>query len=295
MQTLASQRASGILKIDGDPAGAVYFSQGEITFAQASWTPGLGVRLLRGLALPEESLDLLTLADRPDRDVGGALLLRRYLSHAELCSALRSAVVDAVTVLTVPIEAGSFVSDLRLAVPDMHWAGSYTRLCAADVWRQVRGWAARMAQHQVARTAPVELCDLGAPSAILRAEQWAVVCAITGAMSAQDIAWRCGLGLCEVIEQVGILLDGGLCALAPGPAAAWPAPSGGEQERWYGGTADLEDGLPHRPQGGGPAPLRPVMSARVTAADAAPPDSGAYAPSPPDLLRRVLDGLKNIG
>ena len=292
IETLASQRVSGILKIDGDPAGAVYFSRGEITFAQASWTPGLGTRLLRGLLLPDEPHDLLASADEPDQDAGGALLLRGYLSRTELREILRSVIVDAVTVLTMPMEAGSIVSDLRLAVPDAHWAGTYIRLHAADVRVQARGWAARMAQHRVVRTAPVELCDLGAPSGILRREQWAIACAFTGAMSAQDIAWRCGLALCEVIEQVGLLLEAGFCALAPATVRP-PARDGVELLPCFGGmTTNI---LPQRAPGDEPAPIRPVMSAEVAAADAAPPDGGAYAPAPPELLRRVLDGLKNIG
>jgi hypothetical protein len=332
METLASQGVSGILKIDGDPAGAVYFSRGEITFARASWTPGLGTRLLSGLQVPDESRDLLASADEPDQDAGGYLLLRRYLSRAELCSILRSVIVDAVTVLTMPMEAGSFVSDLRLAVPDAHWAGTYTRLHAADVRVQARGWATRMARHRVARTAAVELCDLGAPSGILRRDQWAIACAFTGAMSAQDIAWRCGLALCEVIEQVGLLLEAGFCALAAAPPTARPPETGkAEPVRWLGETTtgaaplaiggplpvagaataaqrrgpgcpeivgsapDLADILPQRDRGADPVPIRPVMSAKVSAADAAPPDSSAYEPSPPELLRRVLDGLKNIG
>ena len=294
IETLASQRVSGILKIDGDPAGAVYFSRGEITFAQASWTPGLGTRLLRGLLLPDESQDLLASADEPDQDAGGALLLRGYLSRTDLREILRSVIVDAVTVLTMPMEAGSIVSDLRLAVPDEHWAGTYIRLHAADVRVQARGWAARMAQHRVVRTAPVELCDLGAPSGILRREQWAIACAFTGAMSAQDIAWRCGLALCAAIEQVGLLLEAGFCALAPAPATVRPpAPAGAELARCLGGMTT--DTLPQRAAGAEPAPARPVMSAEVAAADAAPPDSSAYALAPPELLRRVLDGLKNIG
>ena len=294
MQTLASQRASGILKIDGDPSGAVYFDGGEITFARASWAPDVGTRLLCGFRLPDEARELIAGANQPDRDVGGALLRRNYLSRAALSSILRSAVVDAVTMLTVPMEAGSFVSDLRLAVPDAHWAGTYSRLRAADVWVQARGWVARTARHRVARTALVELCDLGVPSAIVRREEWVIACAITGAMSAQGIAWRYGLALCDVIEQVSLLLEAGLCALVPGPALAGPPRPGPALAGPPRPAAGLAASLPHRPQSAGPAPIRPVMSAQVAAGDGAPPDSSAYTPSPLELLRRVLDGLKNM-
>ena len=244
--------------------------------------------------MPDEARELIAGANQPDRDVGGALLRRNYLSRAALSSILRSAVVDAVTMLTVPMEAGSFVSDLRLAVPDAHWAGTYSRLRAADVWVQARGWVARTARHRVARTALVELCDLGVPSAIVRREEWAIACAITGAMSAQGIAWRYGLALCDVIEQVSLLLEVGLCALVPGPALAGPPRPGPALAGPPRPAAGLAASLPHRPQGAGPAPIRPVMSAQVAAGDGAPPDSSAYTPSPPELLRRVLDGLKNM-
>ena len=100
LEALAARRASGILEIDGDPSGTVYFDQGQITCARASWVPDIGARLLGVLQPPAESLDLLTGADEPDRDIGTFLVQRNYLSIAELATILRSVVVDTVIALT---------------------------------------------------------------------------------------------------------------------------------------------------------------------------------------------------
>ena len=37
LERLAERRVSGIMEIDGNPAGTIYLNHGQITFAQASW------------------------------------------------------------------------------------------------------------------------------------------------------------------------------------------------------------------------------------------------------------------
>jgi hypothetical protein len=85
-----------------------------------------------------------------------------------------------------------------------------------------------MARFNLARTTPVRLRDLGAASAVLSREQWAVACAIDGARSAQDLAWTCGLALYDAIECVGRLIQAGVCVRQPagptGPPAQWFGP-----------------------------------------------------------------------
>jgi hypothetical protein len=39
LERLAERRVSGIMEIDGNPAGTIYLNHGRITFAQASWIP----------------------------------------------------------------------------------------------------------------------------------------------------------------------------------------------------------------------------------------------------------------
>src|ERR1700736_3459107 len=113
LKSMAARHASGTLQIDGNPAGTVYFDQGQITCARASWVPDIGARLLGVLQPPAESLDLLTAADEPDRDIGTFLVQRNYLTIGEVATILRSVVVDTVIALTALADQDAFVSDIR--------------------------------------------------------------------------------------------------------------------------------------------------------------------------------------
>jgi hypothetical protein len=339
LERLAERRVSGVLEIDGNPAGTIYLNQGQITFARASWIPGLSARLPRALPPSAATPDLIAEPDRPDRDIGTELVQRKYLSRDHLQAILCSIVVDAALVLMVPVDQDAFVSDVRFAAPGAHWAGAFSSLCVDFVLAEASKMAERVARYNLARTKPLQLCDLGGSSAVLSREQWAVACAIDGTRSVQDLAWQCGLALYDAMERVGGLVQAGVCA----PCAPAPAPGGLDQ--WFGrdepGPAALPvlspaqtvsptpvlapmprrsprpapmpmpvpprtpvlsptavlppsqaaSRLPHRGPGG-PQPTRPVMNAPVWLAGAEPP--GDFAAVQPDLLRRVLDGLRKL-
>jgi hypothetical protein len=340
LERLAERRVSGILEIDGNPAGTIYLNQGQITFARASWIPDLGARLPRVLRPSAAAPDLMMAEpDRPDRDIGSVLVQRQYLSRSDLQAILCSIVVDAALVLMVPVDQDAFVSDVRFAAPGAHWAGAFSSLCVDFVLAEASKMAERVARCNLARTKPLQLCDLGGPSAVLSREQWAVACAIDGTRSVQDLAWQCGLALYDAMERVGGLIQAGVCA----PCAPARTPEGLDQ--WFGRdepgpaalpvlsptqtvsptpvlapmprrsprpapaprpappptpvlspTAVLPPSrvaarLPHRAPGA-PPPTRPMMSAPVWVAGAEPP--GDFAAVQPDLLRRVLDGLRKL-
>ena len=72
----------------------------------------------------------------------GALLIRhRAIGADQLQSIVRSAVVDAVLVFSVPVAGESFVSDIRFQVSGAHWAGSYFRLPVDMVRAEAAGRA----------------------------------------------------------------------------------------------------------------------------------------------------------
>jgi len=248
LERLAERRVSGIMEIDGNPAGTIYLNHGQITFAQASWIPDLSARLLGALRPSAASRELIAGPDRPDRDIGTVLVQRNYLSRGNLQAILRSVVVDAALVLMLPVDRDAFVSDIRFAAAgapgaNQHWAGAFSSLCVDFVLTEVIKKAERMARFNVARTTPIRLRDLGASSAVLSREQWAVACAIDGARSAQDLAWTCGLALYDAIECVGRLIQAGVCVPEPAEMAA----------------------------------------------------GDDFTPAQPELLRRVLDGLRRLG
>jgi hypothetical protein len=297
LERLAERRASGVMEIDGNPAGTIYLNHGQITFAQASWTPDLRARLLGALRLSAASRELITGPDRPDRDIGTVLVQRNYLSRGDLQAILRSVVVDAALVLMLPADRDAFISDIRLAAPgtpgaSQHWAGAFSSLCVDFVLAEVIKKAERMARFNVARTTPVRLRDLGAASAVLSREQWAVACAIDGARSVQDLAWTCGLALYEAIECVDRLIQAGVCVPEPaepaGPLARWLGPE------VLSPTAVLPPARTDLPQRVPQAKEdRPLMSAPVWPADM--PASDDFTSAQPELLRRVLDGLRRLG
>ncbi len=154
---------------------------------------------------------------------------------------------------------------------------------------------------------------------MLSREQWALACAIDGALSVQDLAWHCGLALYDTIECVGYLIQAGVCAPSgvadPVPAAE----AAGPLSRWFGVVADRAS-KPEEPPVLSPtavltpvppaadlprrtprvrnvlsaAPVHQVMSAEVWATDTEPPGGGDYLPAQPELLRRVLDSLRKL-
>jgi len=300
LERLAERRVSGIMEIDGNPAGTIYLNHGQITFAQASWIPDLSARLLGALRLSAASRELIAGPDRPDRDIGTVLVQRNYLSRGDLQAILRSVVVDAALVLMLPADRDAFVSDISFTAPGTqwangHWAGAFSSLCVDFVLAEVIKKAERMARFNLARTTPVRLRDLGAASAVLSREQWAVACAIDGARSAQDLAWTCGLALYDAIECVGRLIQAGVCV----PEPAEPAEPAGPLAQWFGPevlspTAVLpptRTELPHhvpRAREGLPVMSAPVRSAEMPASD-------DFTAAQPELLRRVLDGLRRLG
>jgi hypothetical protein len=344
LDSLADRRVSGVLEIEGDPAGTIYLDQGQITFARASWIPDLGARLAAVLRHMATSTDLLSGPDRPDRDIGSALVQRNYLSRGELQAILRSVIVDAAIVLTVRGGDDAFVSDIRFAAPGAHWAGAFASLRVDTVRSEALQRAEHMARYHLNRTTEVRLADLARPSAVLSRRQWAIASAVDGSASVQDLAWQCGMALYDTIECVGHLIRAGLCvpcgsrpsgmvrprqpesrpepvspaappSLEPTPIMApagmapalmapptpSPAPAvmasphmPGPQIIAGSRRADADMTLPHRRPGPIILQARPVMSAPVDMAAMMPPDAGDYAPAAPDLLRRVLEGLRRI-
>jgi hypothetical protein len=276
LESLASSQASGVFQIEGSPAGTIYFDRGQITFARASWTPDLSARLLRAMRPSSESRELLTGGDRPDRDIGTILILRNYLSRAELQQILRSVVVDAIMALTIPSDEDAFISDVRFTAPVAHWAGNFSSIDFDAVQAEATRRAGRMARHGLSRTTPVQLHDLARPAAVLSRQQWALACTIDGAWSAQDLAWQCGLALYEAIEDVGALVEAGLCVPCPAEAPAPPPP--GPLAQWFG-TVTTDPRVPES----GLEPVSAILPAPVSLASVplvpVPPASVSPVPS----------------
>jgi hypothetical protein len=245
---------------------------------------------------PAESLDLLTGADEPDRDIGTFLVQRNYLTIGELAAILRSVVVDTVIALTALADQDAFVSEIRFVPAGAHWAAAFSCLDVPSVLAEAGVRAERMARYGLSRTTPVRLRDFGRSSAVLTRPQWVLACAIDGPASAQDLAWRCGLALYEAIENLGTLIAAGLCQpdapdVAASPTcplhATPPVPPQAPPPQ----APPPQAVLPRRAHPGPMLPAPPVMAAEASVADGMPASFEVTA-APQDLLRRVLEGLR---
>ena len=102
LDALVLQSASGVLEVAGNPSGVIYLDSGEITFAQASWVPDLADRLTEIGGSPDQTRALLHDGAGNGLDAGALLMQGGGLSRAALKAVLRSVVIDALIVLTMP-------------------------------------------------------------------------------------------------------------------------------------------------------------------------------------------------
>jgi hypothetical protein len=335
LESLARQRASGVLEIDGNPSGVIYLDRGQISYAQSSWAPDLAARFCASQQPPADVRALLLAGDPDGRgpaagepgDHDLAAILLSCVSRAELQALLRSVIVDAVLALTVPLSGDATVSGIRFEAPRSHWASAFARLPLDSVREEAVCRAARLARYPVSRTSTVSLRDLEQDAMVLTREQWAIASRIGHTSTIRDLAWRSGLALCDTIECVARLVRAGVCTLGQPAAAVSSAPSSAPftapagaaaaagPAATAGGAGAGEPGPEPvlLPAPGVPEPLprrRPGthLASELRAAREAveaqlgtsvprttlPVPAARYTPPPPDVLHRLLDGLRNL-
>jgi hypothetical protein len=291
LDDLVTREASGVLEVTGNPSGSVYLDGGRIAFARASWVPGLAARLraispaLAGLGEMPSGSDADDADDADDAALAGLAVQRGYLTTAGLHELIRSIVVDAFLVLTIPLATDSPVAAIRFTSTRTYWTELFPRLGIDLVREEAFRRAERLAEHGLAPTTAVALCDLRAPSAVLTREQWAVACRIGAHASALDLAERRGAALIDTLECLGSLTRAGLCA--PVRVSGRGQPSSRAPGRG-------------RPTGVPPqqAPGQPETTGRLPSRHPAQDYPGwiggpGQAPTV-EILRQVLEGLKKL-
>jgi hypothetical protein len=288
LEDLVTRQASGVLEVTGSPSGAVYLDGGRIAFARASWVPGLAARLraispaLDGLGETSSGGDA---DDVDDAAVAGLAVQGGYVTAAALHGLIRSIVVDAFLVLTIPLATDSPVAAIRFTSTRTYWTEMFPRLGIDLVREEAFRRAARLAEHGLAPTTAVALCDLRAPSAVLTREQWAVACRIGAHASALDLAARRGAALIDTLDCLGSLTRAGLCAPVRASGRGQPSSWGPARGRPTGLSSQQ---APAQPETAGRLPGRPPAQDRP-----AWTVGTGQAPTV-DVLRQVLNGLKNL-
>lgn len=285
---LSSQRASGVLEVSGSPSGAVYLDDGRIVFARASLVPSLAARL-RAVRPELASLgEVLSGRDADEAAIATFAVQGGYLTATALYDLIRSVIIDAFLVLTIPFAMESPVAAIRFTAARTHWTELFPRLGIDLVCGEALGVAERMAEHGLAPTTAVEPCDLPAPVAVLTREQWAVASQIGGRTSALESAARRGAALSDTLECLAGLIRAGLLApvLSGGPTRLPSRPSG--PGRPAGPSPRLgEERLP-------PPPAAPDYLDRTRRPTWPEHPLGFCQPPTIDVLRQVLEGLKRL-
>src|SRR6185312_9538339 len=281
IEDLTAREASGILEVTGNPSGALYLDGGRITFGGASWVPGLVARLravcpaLSGLAEPSPE------PDADDAAIAEFAVQRGYVTPAGLHELIRSIVVDAFLVLTIPLEMDSPVAAIRFTSTRTDWSEMFPRLGIDLVRGEALRVAERMAEHGLAPTTAVVRCNLRAPAAVLTRDQWAVASQIGNRMTALELAARRGAALSDTLECLASLARAGLCA----PVRVPRQPSSRARGR------ALPDGAPSQPAPAERLPVRRPAQDRQ-ARPKGPTD--AWQGPTPEILHQVLDALKKL-
>ena len=290
---LVTREASGVLEVAGNPSGVIYLDGGRVAYARASWVPGLAIRLRAIVPSLTGTREPRLGEDAADAAVAALAVRHGYLTTDELHELIRSVIVEAFLVLTIPLAADSPVSTVRFTPTPGYWTDLFPRLGIDAVRGEAVSRAEWMTACGLAPTTAVAPRDLASPSAVLTAEQWAVACQIGDRVSARELAMRRGASLSDTVHCLGSLVRAGLCVpvqparrgrdpYAPVPSARPPAtqplePSSGPQPlaRFSGPQAEVPSS--------GPQPL-----ARFSGPQAEVPSSGpqpSSATQPPATAR----------
>lgn len=281
IEDLAAREASGILEVTGNPSGAFYLDGGRISFGRASWVPGLAARLravcpaLSGLAEPSPGQD----AD--DAAIAGLAVERGYLTPTGLHELIRSIVVDAFLVLTIPLAMDSPDVAIRFSSTRASWPDTFPRLGIDLVRGEALRVAERMAEHGLTPTTAVVRCDLRASAAVLTRDQWAVASQIGDRATALDLAARRGAALSDMLECLASLARTGLCA----PVRVPRQPSSREPGQALPARAPSEPACAERLPVRQPAQDHQARPERST---------NVWEGPTPEILRQVLNGLKKL-
>ena len=264
LAALAQQRASGALRVRGDPGGVIYLSQGWLAFAESAVVPDLGSRLVNSRRLLPDQWRRAELDSEPGARPGDLLVRRGLLDAAEWEVVLRSATLDALLVLAVQLAAGPPAAGTSFTPG--RGAGLPPGLAAGPAWAYAKKEAGRLAGHAVVPEARPRLCGPG--RAVAGNASAAVLAQMDGRTTIRELAWRNGLALYAVMDWIAALAGDGVCAIAEPPDPAGAQVPGQGQDRLL---------LPRR---------RPGIQA--------PAGPGKCTPPEPGVLGRLLAALRKL-
>jgi hypothetical protein len=259
LRRYAAAKFSGVLRVDGQPGGTIYLTDGRISACETSGAPSLEVILLRSRTVAESDWDAaFTAAAVGERQLTDELVERALLGAGELEALLRVALADAMFAL------------LRGQVDG--WTEGPPAECPLPLSPAARsGWllaeAARRGQALASFPAPVISAQdrVAAAPGIARSGrplgrgQDEILALADGRRTARDLAFALGRGLYETMLQLARMRAGDVVVITsagkePSSARrpAGPAPDSEEDGLTVTGLPRRRKDRPGSPRGGEP-------------------------------------------
>ena len=217
----ATDRASGVVRISGEPGGTVHLADGAVTAIDTPGAPGPEVILLRSGRVPEPGWAAAFAATAISGKVGAELVRRQFVGAGELEALLRTALADAMFVLA----AGEFTGyEVDKAVADCLLPlepGVEPAWLLAETSRRFDVLASLpvLVEHDRDRWAAARG---GAPAgAVLGSGQETILALANGRRTARDMAFALGRGVYAVTLQLARMHAEGL--LVPAARRVMPA------------------------------------------------------------------------
>jgi len=223
LAALASEAATGALRVSGDPGGTIYLRGGQLAFAESAAVPDLGARLVNSRRLLPDQWSRADRDSEPDGCPGEVLLRRGLLDAIEWEMLIRSAVLDALVALALQEAAGSPAAPAVFTLGQARCAGPALRLDARTAWAFARQEAGRLARHAIGPGTRLTLTPV-LPRAwpALGRHALAVLAQAGGQATIRQLAWRNGLALYPVMDWTAQLIHDGICAVSPSAAGIPP-------------------------------------------------------------------------
>lgn len=257
----ADEQFSGMVRVTGDPGGALHLVKGQIVAVRTPGAPDVEALLLRSGRVGEEDWAAAFHAGAAEGRIGAELVARHLVGAAELQVLCMMAVLDGAFALAAGRVDGCTPDRRRSDPPLPAPHGVEPERVLQETERRLRALASFRTPVSPDRDRVVPTRHAAGGAAGPRAdERREILLRANGRRSSRDLAYLLGRGVYAITVETARMLDEGLVEISsrrvdpetagPAPAAA-PAGPDGRLPRRRPGASGINDVLPARPAGAG--------------------------------------------
>jgi hypothetical protein len=243
----AASRLSGVLRVTGQPGGAIHFSEGSVIAAETPGSPGLEVILLRSKLVDESGWDAaFAAAAATGREMRNELIGRELVGAGELEALLRTTIADAVFAVAYGLvevcraEARA-VGPLVTLEP-----GAEAGWLLTETSRRIQALRSFPDPIGHARVRVVVVPGAIGPGRVLGAGRDELAALTDGRRTPRDLAFALGRGVYATMLQLGRMQADGLILTDSSPAVSPAEAADGSRSPGLADGAGAPGGLPRR-------------------------------------------------